>query len=38
MICGEREGIIYSARSFFGVLRVQVRHYEGQGEDRSITR
>ena len=28
MICGDRENVIYSARSFFGVLRVEVGHYD----------
>jgi len=27
MICEEREDVVYSARSFFGVLRVELGHY-----------
>ena len=34
MICGDRENIIYSARSFFGVLHVEAGHYEGDGDAR----
>ena len=30
MICDDREDVIYSARSFFGVLRVKVGHYDGE--------
>ena len=32
MICGDREDVIYSARSFFGVLRVEVGHYDRDGD------
>ena len=32
MICGDREDVIYSARSFFGVLRVDDRPLRSDGE------
>ena len=32
LICDERENVICSARSFFGVLHVDVYHYEGDGK------
>jgi hypothetical protein len=31
-ICGEREDVLYSTRSFFGVLRVELAHAECNGE------
>ena len=32
MICEEREDVVYSARSFFGVLRVELGHYDRDGD------
>ncbi|MEI8373119.1 MAG: fused MFS/spermidine synthase [Planctomycetota bacterium] len=31
-ISGDQERVLYSARSFFGVLRVQIDHYDRDGE------
>ena len=35
LMCGEREGVLRSARSFFGVLRVETGHYN-RGGDRLV--
>ena len=32
VICGDQENVLYSARSFFGVLRVETGHYDGDGD------